>query len=347
MSEAENRLYEIGSWVKRRPVWSLLVATAAVSVLFLVFPQLDLAVSGLFYVPGQGFVGADMGILQTIRDIGKDALRITGAVILVSLIVPLLIGRVRYLLPLRAALFLFTSLVLGPGLLVNGILKELWGRARPRSITEFGGDFSFSRAWEIVNQCESNCSFVSGEGSSAIWFLALAMIVPLRWRLTAALAALVFAAVMSLNRIVFGGHFLSDVLIAWTVTLAVTVICYNVFYKEFGLTDEIVDAGFERARLFLRRWAQTSWATLRSMSLRLRQMIADVWTDDLVRSRIARAGFWVRSAGKASWEAMRALGLRLQEMGADAFQSCQSLGRRAALKLGDARDHRLRQRKER
>ncbi len=239
------------SFVRRRPVLTLLVLTALVSVPFVLFPQLDLAFSRLFYVPGKGFPATNMDILKTVRDAGQDALRIVGLAVLISLLVPLLIAPARFLLPPRAALFLLTSLALGPGLLVNGILKEFWGRARPRNVVDFGGDLTFSRAWEIVNTCHSNCSFVSGEASSAMWFMALAMIAPLAWRLRAALAAFVFALVMSVNRIAFGGHFLSDVLLAWLLTLAVILICYNVFYKDFGLTDERVEGWFTRMRAFL------------------------------------------------------------------------------------------------
>jgi membrane-associated PAP2 superfamily phosphatase len=239
---------DVVSFVRRRPVLTLLALTALVSLPFVLFPQLDLTVSHLFYVKGQGFTGSNMAALKAIREFGQDALRLAGLAIVVSLLVPLLVDRLSFLIPPRAALFLFTSLVLGPGLLVNGIFKEFWGRARPRNVVEFGGDLTFSGPWELVNYCHSNCSFVSGEASSAIWFMAFAMIAPAAWRLRSALVALVFAAVMSMNRIVFGGHFLSDVLLAWLLTLAVIVICYNVFYKNPEMTDERVEAWFTRAR---------------------------------------------------------------------------------------------------
>ena len=40
---------------------------------------------------------------------------------------------------LRHGLFIILSLAVGPGLIVNSALKEHWGRARPREITQFGG----------------------------------------------------------------------------------------------------------------------------------------------------------------------------------------------------------------
>ena len=47
----------------------------------------------------------------------------------------------------KAWLFLFLGLLVGPGLVVNGILKDHWGRARPAEIIEFGGTAHFSPAF--------------------------------------------------------------------------------------------------------------------------------------------------------------------------------------------------------
>ena len=63
---------------------------------------------------------------------------------------------------------------LGPGLVVNGILKEHWGRARPRDVTQFGGDRRFTPALVIADQCERNCSFSAGHPSAGFALAALA-----------------------------------------------------------------------------------------------------------------------------------------------------------------------------
>ena len=52
-------------------------------------------------------------------------------------------------------------------LLVNALLKDHWGRARPNETTLFGGDGAFSGPFVIAGQCARNCSFVSGEGAGA------------------------------------------------------------------------------------------------------------------------------------------------------------------------------------
>ena len=235
----------------RRPILFFLVLTCLVSLPFVLFPALDLAFSRMFFSARGGFTGSSHPFLRAVRDAGELALKGIGTICLVSLVYPLLVGRAKYLLKPRDALFLATSLILGPGLIVNSFLKEFWGRARPREIVEFGGSLPFSRAWEIVSHCPSNCSFTSGEGASSIWMMALVVLVPAAFRLPAALGIFLFATALSLNRIVFGGHFLSDVLLSWTITLSVIALCHHYFYRG-AITEEGVDRWFDRARDFLR-----------------------------------------------------------------------------------------------
>ncbi len=59
------------------------------------------------------------------------------------------------------------TLLIGPVLLVNVILKEHWGRPRPVQTDIFGGALHFVEAGSLAGKCVSNCSFVSGEAASA------------------------------------------------------------------------------------------------------------------------------------------------------------------------------------
>ena len=47
---------------------------------------------------------------------------------------------------IRPGLFLVILLALGPGLLVNAVFKEYWGRPRPREVVQFGGKKEFLHA---------------------------------------------------------------------------------------------------------------------------------------------------------------------------------------------------------
>ena len=73
----------------------------------------------------------------------------------------------------RAAVLLAFTMAVGPGLLVNGILKQEWGRPRPVHVDTFGGRDAFKSWYETDGTCPGNCSFVSGEGALVIVLVVL------------------------------------------------------------------------------------------------------------------------------------------------------------------------------
>ena len=58
-------------------------------------------------------------------------------------------------------LILFSSLF-NLIIVVNALLKNNWGRARPNDILELGGIEKFTPWYQFSESCASNCSFVSG-----------------------------------------------------------------------------------------------------------------------------------------------------------------------------------------
>jgi lipid A 4'-phosphatase len=146
----------------------------------------------------------------------------------------------------RAALFLILSLTLGPGILVNGLLKEGWARPRPGMVTEFGGDYVFKPWWDPRGTCDSNCSFVSGEASSAIWMVAPAVLAPAPWNYVAVGAAVVYSAAIAFLRMLVGGHFLTDVIFAGIFTCLVVWVVHGFFYRWPNRpTESVLDAALE------------------------------------------------------------------------------------------------------
>ncbi len=113
---------------------------------------------------------------------------------------------------------------MGPLLIVNLILKEVFGRVRPRSIEEFGGVMEFTLPGDIAGQCISNCSFVSGEASVGGWFLVCGLLFPPRYRRQAYAGLFVLGFGMALLRVTFGAHFLSDVVLGYLVPIIVCAI---------------------------------------------------------------------------------------------------------------------------
>lgn len=220
------------------------IVLIVISVAFIQFPAIDLAVSELFFTPGSGFALAGEGHLQALR-IVSDALTLGIAVFAVlALFSRAVLPRLANAIRPSHSVFLLSTLAAGPGIVVNGILKNYWGRARPRQTLEFGGDLPFTPAWANVDHCSGNCSFVSGEGSAAFWLVALAFITPRPLRLPVLVAALTFAAAVSVNRIAFGAHYLSDIIIAWAVTLVVVAIGRWIFLdRQRARTIDSVFAG--------------------------------------------------------------------------------------------------------
>lgn len=125
----------------------------------------------------------------------------------------------------RVGLFLCISLIIGPGLLANSLLKPLWGRPRPRDLTMFGGKKEFRTVLEPRPGTRGN-SFVSGHVATAFYAGALSLL-PSTPVLSGALlvVSLVYGVLMSITRIVQGAHFLSDsawsAVVSWVAIAAV------------------------------------------------------------------------------------------------------------------------------
>lgn len=200
-----------------RLILALLLATLLASAVFVAYPGLDLAAAALFY-DGKAFPIAANRPVEAVR-IALYTAEDLGFLVTVGLA---LLRRPFLNLTPRQWLFQMLVYLLGPGLIVNGVLKRFWGRARPFQVTEFGGSAPFSRAWAISNQCCGNTSFVSGEmaGATAL-AISLAMILHANRLRTGEkvywlglLATLALPLVTAWQRMAAGKHFLSDIVIS-------------------------------------------------------------------------------------------------------------------------------------
>ena len=200
----------------------LLVAAIAAAIVFSLFPEIDLWMSGLFYQADGGFFLKDSWWAVAIYESIPIIAIMVGVGSLLLLIHNLV--RKRQVGPLsnRFLLFVLAALAVGPGLVVNAGFKDHWGRARPRDVTEFTGDKRFTPALQPTDQCERNCSFVAGHPSVMFWLAALGFAAAAgRRRNRVLLAAAALGLVAGLGRIVQGGHFLSDVLFSGIAVFAV------------------------------------------------------------------------------------------------------------------------------
>lgn len=186
-------------------------------VVFVGFPQIDLYVAGLFYdTQTQSFSHNKLPLVQFLYQL------------FAFIHIPLLLGLIVAGLLIKfnklnlkhykkwSITFLLTALILGPGILVNTVLKDnSIGRARPAQVDNFNGKSTFTPAFVYSGACSKNCSFVSGHAAMGFYFMILG------WLFASPRAfwgGCLVGVALGLTRIVQGGHFLSDVLFAfWAV----------------------------------------------------------------------------------------------------------------------------------
>lgn len=233
-----------------RPLALSVMAVLLASLVFWLWPRIDMAVSAAFYEAGAGFPARRAEALVWLRRGGMAATRIAIAGLALWAVAAILRPRILESLRPSGWLFLAGTLALGPGILVNAILKDFWGRPRPVHIGAFGGDAPYVPVWKITDYCASNCSFVSGEASTSFWLLAFAFVVPRLWRLPVLCVVLCWSFAVSATRIAFGGHFLSDVVLSWLLTLVVILALRRWLLSE--PRRSAIDAGAKRALSFIR-----------------------------------------------------------------------------------------------
>jgi lipid A 4'-phosphatase len=192
----------------------LVGAGILLGIFFTIVPQGDLFVSSLFY-GADGFALEHVAWLQSLRMVFWNITLLVPLALLLLILSGLFLPKVKAAVCLGPLLFL----ILGPGVIVNLILKAHWGRARPADVVEFGGDALFTTPFTIADQCLKNCSFVSGEAagivatSLVVFYLLANRLGPVgRRRLIWALG--VISVIGSGLRVMMGRHFLSDVIFA-------------------------------------------------------------------------------------------------------------------------------------
>ena len=194
--------------------WSLIGAIGVFSLLFLAIPEIDLWFSALFFDEVEGFSHVYNQSFGVIRHVFMYGLTLVALLTIGMLIRSLSIGK-RRAVSLNVWWFMVASFMVGPIGFVNGILKTYWGRARPANVEYFGGDKTFTPPIMITDQCETNCSFVSGEGSAisaAILVLAIVLWANMTtlWRAISLYVVLPMSLFGISLRIITGRHFLSD-----------------------------------------------------------------------------------------------------------------------------------------
>lgn len=214
----------------RITIWVTL-ATLALVILFATFPSIDLRFSALFFSPVEQPWSGREPFPEWLRDTLREGTELATLLAFTILVGNLRLGTLQRT-GWRVWAFLCGPVILCAGLLVNGVLKATIGRARPFSVTEFGGQQLFTPPFQYSAQCYSNCSFSSGETALiASFFLPLCVLVwprlQRRGRLAIGSIAAGMIVLMSGLRIAAGGHFLSDVVMSILFSALTTLFLYR------------------------------------------------------------------------------------------------------------------------
>ena len=135
-------------------------------------------------------------------------------------------ARHRRLRPYAA--FLIVTVVLGPGLMVNAVLKDQWGRPRPHQTAELGGTLPYLPPL-AVGDVGNGKSFPCGHASAGFMLGAFWLI----WRRRrpklarlALLTSILLGGLLGVGRMTAGDHFLSDVIWSAVIVYGLAVALY-------------------------------------------------------------------------------------------------------------------------
>ncbi len=134
-------------------------------------------------------------------------------------------------------LLLWMSLLIGSGIISNGIFKEYWGRPRPVQIEEFGGPANFRTFFQplFFHTKEAWKSFPSGHATMGFYFFSV-FIIGKRYRnrwltIFGITLTTVMGTMLSVTRIAQGGHFFSDIfasaIIMWYTVLILDILLHK------------------------------------------------------------------------------------------------------------------------
>ena len=190
--------------------------------LFIFFPEIDIYISEIFFLDGK-FISEKYVFIKELRYFLKNLM------ILIPIFAILYLLKNRFFknkskIKVRRKYSLIGLLVgpiIGCGLIANLYFKATWGRARPVHIQEFGGDRLFTPPFFKSDQCEKNCSWISGEASGAFSFLVGTILMKNQFYL---IMNMILGFLVFFCRLTMGGHFFSDNIFAMIFMIYLAIL---------------------------------------------------------------------------------------------------------------------------
>lgn len=194
------------------------------------WPQIDIYVSSLFYSVDKGFFLSNLSVFEALHVLANTGARVLGVLFIIFGLISWYRHK-KVFIEAKAWLFLLLALLVGPGLMANVVFKDHWGRSRPREIVEFGGEGTFSPALvPHLEKARPNGSFVCGDGAFGFFLPAFAYVIPQKKKRRVFWAGTVAGGVFSFVRLAVGAHFLSDILFAALLIYVVTAALHAVMF---------------------------------------------------------------------------------------------------------------------
>lgn len=210
--------------------WWIVAALALLALIPTIWTTVDLSAAGLFIGPAAQSDAVNWWWVELINLYIPAVFRTLVGLSLVGWFLGSFtrIGR-RWRLQLA---FVALAGALGPGLLVNSGFKDNWQRARPYQVEPFGGSQQFTRAAVVTDQCDNNCSFVSGHVACGFFLVSL-MLVDLKRRVAWGALGTSTGLLIGFARMADGAHWLSDVLWAGPITLVCSWLVWKLLIRLF------------------------------------------------------------------------------------------------------------------
>ncbi|MDW3206267.1 MAG: phosphatase PAP2 family protein [Alphaproteobacteria bacterium] len=202
------------------------ITFVALTIVFLPFPQIDLWVAEIFYKGENDFWLRKTefnAFLNAYVRHGVGYVAVGGLLLFLFLWLTRPLDRLQKLARYG---FLFVCIFLSTGLVVHAVLKDNWGRARPKHVTQFDGEYVFTPPLLPADQCRRNCSFVSGDASVGYVTLALALYATRRRKFWICMSVTAGLG-LGLMRMMNGSHFFSDVLYSGVFTCGGVLLLYR------------------------------------------------------------------------------------------------------------------------
>ena len=211
-----------------------LVVAVLLALVPTIWPEIDLAFAGLFYGEPPRIAVESWWWIELINAYIPAAFRVMLVLAIVGWIAATATRRwSAWRFPLA---FIVVAGFFGPGLVVNAVFKDNWQRARPYQVENFGGTQQFTRGAVITDQCNNNCSFVSGHVACGFFFSSLLLLSRRRAKTWLAIGTLA-GLTIGLARASAMAHWLTDILWAYPITLASSWLVWLALLRGYRWWD--------------------------------------------------------------------------------------------------------------